>query len=166
MDGKQIEVVPLAQALALAKEAQVDLVEIAPNATPPVCRLVDYKKFRYELNKREREVKKRVKEVELKEVRFGPFIGEHDFQVRMSQTREFLSEGHRVKANIRFTGRQMAHPEFGEQLAQRIIEELVDEAVVERSPRMEGRQYITTFLPARRSKHAENENAQEHHQTD
>lgn len=146
-DGKQIGIVPVSDALSRADELGVDLVEIAPHANPVVCRLVDFKKFRYELAKRERETRKRMREVELKEVRLGPFISEHDRAVRLKQIREFLGDGDRVKVTVRFTGRQMAHTEFGVQLLDQVLKELSEISTIEREPQFEGRRYFAMILP-------------------
>lgn len=146
-DGKQIGIIAVSDALTRARELGVDLVEIAPHASPVVCRLVDYKKFKYELAKREREARKHIREVELKEVRLGPFISEHDRAVRLKQIREFLGNGDRVKVTVRFTGRQMAHPEFGVQLLEDVLKELSEISVVEREPHFEGRRYFAVLLP-------------------
>lgn len=164
-EGKQLGIVALPEALKTAQGLGVDLVEIAPNANPPVCRLVDYKKFKYELAKKERDGKKHAKEVGLKEVRLGPFIGEHDLNVRLNQIRSFLSEGDRVKVNVRFSGRQMAHPEFGITLTQKVVGELGDLAWVERDSHFEGRQYITILLPRKGIKNAEDEDQKKHTET-
>lgn len=123
------------------------MVEIAPRANPVVCRLVDFKKFKYELAKREREARKHTRGVELKEVRLGPFISEHDRAVRLKQIREFLGDGDRVKVTVRFTGRQMAHPEFGVQLLGQVLKELSEISTIEREPHFEGRRYFAMLLP-------------------
>ncbi len=130
---------PTSQALELSKEAEVDLVEIASTANPPVVRLIDFKKFKYEQAKKEQEEKKHAKETELKEVRMGPFVAENDLNVRMMRIKAFLHNGNKVKISIKFSGRQMSHPEFGHQLLKRILDILNDIAVVEREIRFEGR---------------------------
>lgn len=137
--GKQIGIMTLEEALKQAEELEVDLVEVAPKAVPPVCRLIDFKKFKYLQARKEREEKKKVKEVELKEIRMGPFVAAHDLAVRMGRIREFLKDGHRVKVTVRFTGRQMTHPEFGRKLLEKIVGELNELAQVEREAKFEGR---------------------------
>lgn len=152
--GKQVGIVNLGEALRQAEELEVDLVEVAPNAKPPVCRLIDFKKFKYLQARKEREEKKKVKEVELKEVRMGPFVAQHDLLVRKERIREFLKDGHRVKVTIKFTGRQMAHPEFGHKLLKEIVESFAETAQVERETKFEGRN-LTLILGKSHGKRVE-----------
>lgn len=119
------------------------MIEIAPDAKPPVAKIIDFKKFRYLEEKKEKEARRHAKQTELKEVRFSPFIGEHDFQTALDKVKRFLKEGNLVKISIVFAGRQMAHQEFGPKLLARIILELEDEARQERPERWEGRRFVT-----------------------
>ena len=127
----------------------MDLVEIASNAKPPVVKIVDFKKFRYLEEKKEKEARKHTKQAELKEVRFSPFIGEHDLQTALARVKRFLSVGDLVKISIVFMGRQMAHTEFGPKLLERILRELSDIAVTEREAKFEGRRFVTIIKPVR-----------------
>lgn len=128
----------------------MDLVEIAPEAKPPVVRLIEYKKFKYLEQKKEKEAKKHAKQTELKEVRFSPFIGEHDLQTRLERIKEFLKEGNLVRVSIRFKGAQMAHQEFGPKLLGKILSSLEEIAEKERPERFEGRQFVTVLKPAKK----------------
>ena len=143
--GKQIGIVDREEALRRAQEKEIDLVEIAPNANPPVCRIIDYKKFRYLQSRREREEKKNSREVELKEVRMGPFVAPRDLEIRIGRIKEFLGDGHRVKVTIRFSGRQITHPQFGYELLKKIVNGLEEIAYVEREAKFEGRN-LTSIL--------------------
>lgn len=148
--NKQIDVMSLPQALAKAQELELDLVEIAPDAEPPVVKIINYKKFKYLEDKKEKEARKKTKQIELKEVRFTPFIGEHDLQTGLKKVREFLSDGNLVKITIVFKGRQMAHQEFGPKLLEKIMTTLVDLAQIERPPRMEGRRFVSIIRETKR----------------
>ena len=148
-NGNQVGVVPIKDAIAKAVESEMDLVEIAPNADPPVCRIVDFKKFLYEQEKKEKEAKKHLKEVEVKEVRLSPFIAQHDFQTRLRRAQEFFDKGNRVKVNIRFTGRQMGHPEFGHQLLDRVLKQFEGKIKIERESRFEGKQLTIILSPTK-----------------
>ncbi|MDP3998695.1 MAG: translation initiation factor IF-3 [bacterium] len=140
--GKQVGILSREEALRKARDLEVDLVEVAPNANPPVCRLIDYKKFQYLQSRKEREEKKKTKTVDLKGIRMGPFVASHDLQTRLDRMREFLTEGDRVKVTVRFTGRQMAHPQFGYDLLKKVVEEVKDIGHVEREAKFEGRNLI------------------------
>jgi translation initiation factor IF-3 len=131
--------VPIEQALAMAKERDLNLVEVAPNAVPPVCKILDYGKFKYEEEKRERAAKKHQHTSELKELRLRPRTDDHDLQVRSRAARKFLEEGHKVKLLVRFRGRENTHPEVARDQINRIAHDLADIAVVERAPEVEGR---------------------------
>lgn len=144
-DGEQLGVMSREDALKKAQELLVDLVEIAAEAKPPVAKLIDFKKFKYLEDKKEKEARKKVKETELKEVRFTPFIGEHDLQTNLRKVKEFLGLGNMVKISIVFKGRQMAHQEFGPKLLERLMAELDNKATQERPARMEGRRYVTVI---------------------
>src|SRR5207249_4194037 len=137
--GEQFGVVPLFEALRMAQERAVDLVEVAPTAVPPVCRLMDYGKFKFEQDKKEREARKNQKVALLKEVRMGPATDEHDLDFKSKAIQKFLLEGDKVKVTVRFRGRQMAHPQLGRQVLDSIAGKLVGLATVERMPLVEGR---------------------------
>lgn len=134
-------------ALSLAAEAAMDLVEIAPNGEPPVCRIMDYGKFRFEAQKKAQGAKKKQKQTQIKEVKFRPGTEAADFQVKLRNVRRFLAEGDKVKITLRFRGREMAHQEFGTLMLKRIEAELADEITVEQFPRMEGRQMVMMISP-------------------
>jgi translation initiation factor IF-3 len=136
-------IVPLREALELSEQKQLDLVEIAPSAKPPVCRLMDYGKFKFEQSKREKESRKKQKIVSVKEVKMRPNIDEHDFQVKARNARKFLSSGDKVKVTIMFRGRQITHPELGERLCIKLAEELSDISSVEKHPKIEGRNMVS-----------------------
>lgn len=140
----------LSEALKRAQEADIDLVEIAPDIKPPVAKLIDFKKFKYLQEKKEKEARRHTKETELKEVRFSPFIGEHDFQVAANKVKKFLKEGNLVKISIVFTGRQMAHQEFGPKLLEKIMSDLEGTAAKERPERFEGRRFVTLVRAVKR----------------
>ena len=138
------------EALALAEESGMDLVEIQPTADPPVCRIMDYGKFKFEAQKKANAAKKKQKIVEIKELKFRPTTDEGDYNIKLRNLRRFLEEGDKVKVNIRFKGREMAHQELGMQMAQRIEKDLADEVVIEQRPRLEGRQMIMMVAPKRK----------------
>lgn len=146
-NGTQVGIVPLREALAMAEERGYDLVEVAPNAVPPVCRLLDYGKFRYEQSKKEREARRNQKQSELKQIRLMPKTDDHDVAVKANQARRFLLAGDKVKFNLRFRGREMAHPEIGRQMLDQIAEQLSDIAVIEQKPLMEGRVLSMLLAP-------------------
>lgn len=135
-----VGIMPIKVALAQAEELGVDLVEIAPLAKPPVAKLIDYSKFLYQQKKKKQEEKKGSKASETKQIRFGPFIGEHDLDIKLKRAKEFLTEGNKVKFSVRFTGRQMGHQEIGREKLNMVIEKLGELAKVEREMKMEGRQ--------------------------
>jgi translation initiation factor IF-3 len=147
VDGKQLGVMSLSQALAAAQERGTDLVEVAPNAKPPVCRLMDYGKFLYEAQKREREARKSQTKVEIKEIRLRPKISEHDIDYRLRDARKFLERGAKVKVRLRFRGREVTHPEVATELMNRVAEELSDVAVVEKRPSREGMTMLMILAP-------------------
>lgn len=146
-NGAQVGVVPTREALALAEERGLDLVEVAPNATPPVCRILDYGKYRYEQGKKEREARKNQKQVELKEVRLKPRTDKHDLEVKTSQARRFLLDGDKVKFTVRFRGREIFHSDIGREMLDQIMDNLGDIALVEQRPLMEGRAISLTLAP-------------------
>ena len=134
---------PPPQALAIAKQKGLDLVEISPTAVPPVCRIMDFGKYQYQEQKRQREAKKHQKVIEVKEIKFRPKVDEHDYQFKKKHIERFLSDGDKVKATIFFRGREMAHPEIGRRILERLIAELAEVAVPETMPRQEGNQMHT-----------------------
>ena len=134
-------------ALRMALEAQMDLVEVAPMAKPPVCRIMDYGKFRYEQQKRDKEVKKKQKIVTVKEVKLRPNIEDHDYFVKLKNAQRFLADGDKVKVTIMFRGRELTHPELGRQILVRMAAELKDTVNVEREPKLEGKNMIMILSP-------------------
>ena len=151
-DGTQVGIVPLDDALSQSKTAGVDLVEIAPMAVPPVVKLIDYKKFQYQLAKKERQSKATQKKVDLKEIRLTPFMADNDFQVKVTRGREFLTAGHKVRVCVKFVGRQLGHKEFGDIMMQKVFAALSDICQVDQQPKWMGRQYITTLSPVKNAK--------------
>lgn len=150
IEGEQLGIVRLAEAMRMAEEAQVDLVEIAPTAVPPVCRLMDYGKFKYQEQKKAAETRAKQKQIQVKEVKFRPQTDENDYQTKMRNVVRFLEEGDKAKITLRFRGREMAHQEFGVQLLARIREELGELIQVEQMPRLEGRQMVMVLSPKKR----------------
>ncbi|MDH5286514.1 MAG: translation initiation factor IF-3 [Betaproteobacteria bacterium] len=146
-DGEQLGIVPIAVALAKAEEKELDLVEIAPTAQPPVCRIMDYGKFKYREAKKQHEAKLKLKQIQVKEVKFRPGTDEGDYQIKLRNLIRFLSEGDKAKITLRFRGREMAHQEFGVRLLERIKADLELHAVVESFPRLEGRQMVMLLAP-------------------
>jgi len=142
-DGSQVGVVTLQQAQDLAREKDLDLVEISPTANPPVCRIMDFGKYQYQEQKRAREARKHQKVIEVKEIKFRPKVDEHDYQFKKKHIERFLEDGDKVKATIFFRGREMAHPEIGRRILERLVDELRDVAIAETMPRMEGNQMHT-----------------------
>lgn len=145
--GAQLGVVPVRDALQIARERELDLIEVAPNADPPVCRIMDYGKHKYQQAKREREARKRQKSTELRVIRMKCQIGDHDLQIKVRKLVELLAEGNKVRVAVRFRGREMSRPEMGTRLLNRISEQLVDVAVAEASPRREGRMMSVLLAP-------------------
>ena len=146
-EGEQAGVMPTAQALELAKEARLDLVEVSPNAEPPVCRIMDYGKFKFEANKQQQKAKKKQKQIQVKEIKFRPRTEEGDYQTKVRKLREFLEEGDKAKVTLRFRGREFAHQELGLKLLQRVGADLEEYATVEQMPKMEGRQMVMMLSP-------------------
>ena len=147
-DGQQLGIMLTRDALAIAEEQELDLVEVAPNASPPVCRLMDYGKYLYEKQKRERESRKAQKQIEIKEVRLRPKTDEHDIQVVLTKIRKFAKEGDKIRIRIRFRGREIHHPEVARELLQRVATEVQDVTTVEAMPNMDGRSMIMVLAPA------------------
>ena len=148
-NGEQLGIKPINEARALAEEAGVDLVLIAPNAKPPVCRIIDYGKFKYEQTRKEKEAKKKQKTIEIKEIRLSPNIDKNDLNTKIAAARKFLSKGDRVKVTLRFRGREMAHIQNGRVILDEFSKALEDIAVVEKAPKVEGRT-LTMFLSEKR----------------
>ncbi len=146
--GAQLGIMPPAQAVALARQKGLDLVEVAPTASPPVCRITDYGKYQYTEQKRQRQARKHQKTIEVKEVKFRPKVDEHDYQFKKRNIERFLTDGDKVKAVIFFRGREIAHPEIGRRILERLIGELNEIALAESLPRLEGNQ-MHTILTAR-----------------
>lgn len=147
-DGEQLGIMPVRDAHNLAAEKNLDLVKIAPQATPPVCRIMDYGKYRFEQAKREKEAKKNQKVIEIKETRLSLNIDTHDFETKVNQTRKFLSAGNRVKVSIRFRGREMAHAQLGTGIMERFAESCAEFGTVEKPAKLEGRSMIM-FMSAK-----------------
>lgn len=146
--GEQLGIMPVVQALQLAEEQDLDLVEVAPNAAPPVCRMMDYGKYLYEKQKRERESRKAQKQIEIKEVRLRPKTDEHDIQVVLTKIRKFAKEGAKIRVRIRFRGREIAHPEVARDLMKRVAEDVADVVSVEAFPSLDGRSMIMVLAPS------------------
>ena len=138
-DGEQLGIVPVKEAQRIADEAGLDLVKIAPNAQPPVCKVIDYGKYRYELARKEKDAKKKQKVVELKEIRLSPNIDTNDLNTKMNAARKFLTKGNKVKITLRFRGREIAHMNQSRHILDDIAEALADVAIVEKAPKIEGR---------------------------
>jgi translation initiation factor IF-3 len=148
-DGEEFGVMDTRDAIRAARERSMDLVEVAPNAEPPVCKIIDYGKFQYLAKKKANEAKKKQVVITVKEVKFRPGTDEHDYSYRMKRAREWLQEGDKVKATIWFRGREMAHRELGAQILEKLEKDLTDVSEVEMRPRMEGNQMFTIFGPKR-----------------
>ena len=151
IDGEQLGIVIVAAALAMAEENEVDLVEIAPTAKPPVCRLMDYGKFRYQEQKRQQEARAKQKIVQLKEVKFRPATDDGDYNVKLRNVRRFIDEGDKVKVSLRFRGREMAHQELGMRVLERVRDDVEEICQVESFPRLEGRQMVMVLAPRRKA---------------
>lgn len=141
-NGEPLGVVHIKEAMTKAREAGLDLVEVAAQANPPVCKIINYGKLKYEQQKKKAEARKKQKVVEIKEVKLTPTIGEHDYQVKLNNVIRFLSDGNKVKVTLRFRGRELTHKELGEKLLARLLDDLKDRAKSEGSPRLEGRQMV------------------------
>ncbi|CAO3363027.1 translation initiation factor IF-3 [Azospirillum sp. TSH100] len=146
-DGEMVGVVPLRQALEAAADADLDLVEVAPQADPPVCKILDYGKFRFEEQKKANEARKKQKIIELKEIKLRPNIDDHDYDVKMRSAVRFIEEGDKVKMTMRFRGREMAHQDLGLNVLVRVRDQLQDIAKVEQMPRVEGRMMVMVLAP-------------------
>ncbi|MEI4194961.1 translation initiation factor IF-3 [Roseovarius sp. E0-M6] len=149
-DGENVGVVTPERAMEMAEEAGLDLVEISPNANPPVCKIMDYGKYKYEQQKRESEARKKQKVIEVKEVKFRPNTDTHDYDVKMRNVMKFLENGDKVKITMRFRGREMAHQQLGRELLERVAGDIDGVGKVENMPKMEGRQMIMIIAPSSR----------------
>ncbi|MEX0833240.1 MAG: translation initiation factor IF-3 [Actinomycetota bacterium] len=149
-DGSQIGIVPVEDALQRAESLDLDLVEVAPQAAPPVCRIMDYGKFKYERDIRQKEARKKQSRVEVKEIKFRPKIDPHDYGTKKGHVERFLKAGARVKVTIMFRGREMAHTELGQKILNRLVEDLKEVAVVETQPKLDGRNMIMVIAPTKK----------------
>jgi len=149
-DGEQLGVRPLPEALTIAREQELDLVEVAPNANPPVCRIMDFGKYRYEQDQRRKESRRKTSNVVIKEMKFRPKIDGHDYTTKMKHVERFLAEGSKVKLTIMFRGREMAHPELGRRILERVAEQVSEVAMVESAPRQDGRNMTMVLNPIRK----------------
>ncbi len=156
-DGTQIGVKKLSEALWLAEQLGLDLVEVAPDAKPPVCRLMDYGKYKYEQSVRDREARKKQTRTIIKELRMRPRIDQHDFDLQARKVRDFLTQGDKVKVTVRFRGREQERPEYGRRLLDRLAETVEEVGVVEQAPSMEGRSMTMVLAPIRRPKSGRDE---------
>ncbi|MEW6181893.1 MAG: translation initiation factor IF-3 [Bacillota bacterium] len=147
VDGSQVGIVSLREALRIAEERDLDLVEVAAQAKPPVCRIMDFGKYKYEVSKRDKEARKKQHIVSIKEVKFRPNIEEHDFQVKVRNALRFLKDGDKVKVTLMFRGREIIHPQIGQKLLERLSVELQNMALVERAAKLEGRNMIMILAP-------------------
>ena len=149
-DGEMVGVLSRDEALRLAEDSGLDLVEIQPNADPPVCKIMDFGRFRFEQQKKANEAKKKQKQVEIKELKFRPVTDEGDYQIKLRNMRRFIADGDRVKVVVRFKGREMAHTELGLAMTQRIEEDMKDDVVIEQRPKLEGRQMVMMIAPKKK----------------
>jgi translation initiation factor IF-3 len=160
-EGEQIGIKPLPEALAIARAAELDLVEVAPQASPPVCRIMDYGKFKYEAAQRAKESRRKTTQVSIKEMKYRVKIGKGDFDTKTKKVEHFLGEGHKVKITIMFRGREVAHPELGMKILEHVADEVSDLAKVEASPKLDGRNMIMVLAPDKRAQEAAKRRAAE-----
>lgn len=146
-NGDAVGVVSIREAMVKAREAGLDLVEVAPQAKPPVCKIINYGKLKYELQKKKSEAKKKQKIIEVKEVKLTPSIGEHDYQVKMNNVKRFIGDGNKVKITLRFRGREISHKEIGENLLNRVLSDTQEIAKCDGKPQLEGRQMMMIISP-------------------
>ncbi|HIP77873.1 MAG TPA: translation initiation factor IF-3 [Kiloniellaceae bacterium] len=146
-NGEQVGIVPTADALRRAQDVGLDLLEVSPNADPPVCKILDYGRFRYEAQKKKNEARKKQKTIDVKEIKMRPNIDTHDYEVKMRSIHRFIGEGDKVKVTMRFRGREMVHQEIGKQVLDRVREEMEPTAKVEQFPKLEGRQMTMVMAP-------------------
>ena len=150
-DGNQLGIKPLPEALDLARQSDLDLVEVAPLANPPVCRIMDYGKFRYEESQKAKESRKKTSQISIKEVKLRPKIGKGDFDTKVRHMHDFLEDGHKVKVTLQFRGREMAHPELGAKILDAVIEQLGEAVKVETQARLEGRNMTMVLSPDKKA---------------
>jgi translation initiation factor IF-3 len=148
--GEQLGTVPLPEALRIARESELDLVEVAPNAAPPVCKIMDFGRWQYEQEQRRKESRKKATNVVIKEMKFRPKIDDHDYTTKMKHVQRFLGEGNKVKLTIMFRGREMAHPELGRKILDQIAIDVADFAIVESAPRQDGRNMTMVLHPTKK----------------
>lgn len=153
-DGEQLGIMPTIQALRRAESVNLDLVEVQPRAKPPVCKIMDYGKYKYEQSRKLAESKKKQQQIELKEVKFRPKTGDHDFETKVKNLKKFLEKGNKGKVTVMFRGREIVHPEIGREMLNRVIQALGEDALVEQNPRLEGRQMVMIVAPGRGPKKA------------
>ncbi|MBC8080063.1 MAG: translation initiation factor IF-3 [Gorillibacterium sp.] len=146
-ESEQLGIIQIREAMQMAMDANLDLVNVAPQAKPPVCRIMDYGKYRYEMQKKDKEARKNQKVVELKEVRFSATIDEHDFQTKLRNVVKFLTDEDKVKCSVRFRGREITHASIGQRVLERVAEEVKEICVIERRPKLEGRSMIMILSP-------------------
>lgn len=146
-DGTQLGIMAIKDALEIAQKKQLDLVNVSPNASPPVCRVMDFGKYKYERSKREKEARKNQKVISVKEVKLRPGIDDHDFQVKVKNCKRFLNSGNKVKVTVMFRGREITHKELGRELCQRMKEEIAEIGTVEKEPKVEGKNMIMILSP-------------------
>ena len=146
-NGEAVGIVGIREAMVMAREAGLDLVEVAAQATPPVCKIINYGKLKYEEQKKKSESKKKQKVVELKEVKLTPTIGEHDYQVKLSNIKRFIEDENKVKVTLKFRGRELSHKDIGERVMQRVLEDVKDIAKCDKNPQLEGKQILMILSP-------------------
>lgn len=151
-EGEQLGIMQTRDALRMAVEQHLDLVEVAPKAKPPVCRIMDFGKYRYEQQKREKEARKKQKVITIKEVKLRPNIEQHDFDVKLKNAVRFLADGDKVKVTIMFRGRELSHPELGKEILDRVAEQLRDSVTIERDAKLEGKNMIMILAPKAQAK--------------
>jgi len=149
-EGQQLGVVSVHEAKRISEEAGLDLVEVSPEAKPPVCRIMDYGKYKFQMSKRKAAAKKKQKQIQIKEIKLRPATEEADYQVKLRSIMKFLENGDKVKVTVRFRGREMSHPELGMQLLEKMLKELADYCIIEQHPKFEGRQIVMVLGPKKR----------------
>jgi translation initiation factor IF-3 len=152
-EGEQLGILPIQEALEVARQRELDLVEVAPEAQPPVCRIMDFGKYKYTQARRLKEARKKQTTIQVKEVKMGPKTEKHDFEFKLKHVRRFLEEGHKAKVTVRFKGREMAHTELGWKMLQKMVDAVQDLAMVENNPRMEGRLLHIVLSPRPQAQH-------------
>jgi len=146
-DGDQLGIMPLAEALNAARESGLDLVEVAPDAVPPVCRVMDFGRYKYQLSKKSAESRKKSSVIEVKEVKFRPKTGEHDYQFKLRNIQKFLADKNKVKVSMMFRGREIAHADLGQNLLERVLKDMAETAQLEQTPKLEGRSMVMILIP-------------------